>query len=126
MKLNHDGATSSSFLGLVVISALLVVSLIFGFWALAGRQKYKNDASQLISTAVVSAKQEQQTADNKLFAIEQQKPLVEYVGPQAYGTINLYYPKNWSSYVNATASDTTSLDGYFYPGTLPTIDDNGS
>jgi len=125
MKLNQYGSTKGITIGLIVSVMLLVFTLVFGLWAFSGRQKYKNNTEQLISSAVGVAKQQQQTADNKGFAIASENPLTQYVGPQAYGTISLWYPKNWSGYVNTTqGSGGIPVDGYFYPGVLPTVQDS--
>jgi len=128
MKLNRNGSSSWQILTLIATGTLLVAAIIFAFWAFAGRQKYKNDTVQLINSAVVSAIAKQKITDQASFAIAEQNPLTEYIGPQAYGTIRLWYPKNWSSYVNSTGedSDNNPLDGYLYPGTLPSVTDNGS
>ena len=125
MKLNQNGSSTGLIISLVTISVLFIGSVAFGFWAYSGRQNYKNNANQLISTAVSNAKQEQQQVDNKAFFVEEQKPLIKYVGPQSYGTITVYYPRNWSSYVN-TSSNGYPVDGYFFPGTLPSVTDSGS
>jgi hypothetical protein len=125
MKLNRNGAANLVIITFI-LAALTVASLVFAFWAYSGRQKYKDDDNTLISSAVASAKSAQQSVDNKAFAVEEQNPLTEYVGPQAYGTISVYYPKNWSSYIDTSGSNNNPLDGYFFPGALPSVDDDGS
>jgi hypothetical protein len=125
MKLNQYGAVNGVTIGLTVTGVLLIASLVFGIWSFSGRQKYKNDTDQLVNSAVYQAKQTQQTSDDKNFAIEEQKPLIEYVGPESYGTITLFYPRTWSSYVNSNGQASSPVDGYFYPGTLPSVEDNG-
>lgn len=128
MKLNRNGAGNWQILSLITTGILLFIFIVFAFWAFSGRQKYKNDANQLINTAVASATAKQKASDQAAFANAEQNPLTDYIGPQAYGTINLWYPKNWSSYVNSSGEngDNNTLDGYFYPGTLPSVTDNGS
>ena len=125
MKLNQNGSSTGLVISLVVVAALLIASVIFGIWAYSGRQHYKNNTNQIVNSAVSSAKQEQQQTDNKAFAIEAQKPLIKYVGPQSYGTITVNYPRNWSSYVN-TSGNGYPVDGDFYPGTLPSVTDSSS
>ncbi len=125
MKLNQHGAISAVTLGLVAVTIVLIASLVFGFWAFSGRQKYKDNTQQLINSAVASAKQQQLSADTANFFVQAQKPLTEYVGPQTQGTITLFYPKNWSSYVDTSGTNGYPLDGYFYPATLPSVNDNG-
>ncbi|MHB1865090.1 MAG: hypothetical protein ACYCPS_02915 [Candidatus Saccharimonadales bacterium] len=123
MKLNQYGAINGIAISLVLVTLLFIASLVFGIWSFSGRQKYKNDTQQLINSAVASAKTQQQNIDNANYFIQSQKPLIEYVGPEAYGTIKLFYPKNWSSYVNDSGTNGYPIDGYFYPGTLPSVTD---
>jgi hypothetical protein len=125
MKLNQNGTVNTTAVS-VVLGILLIVSLIFGFWAFSGRQKYKDNNSQLISQAVSSAETQQKATDNKNFSNAEQNPLLEYVGPEEYGTIGLYYPRTWSSYVDLSGSDGNPVDGYFYPGTIPSVSDDGT
>ncbi|MEI9913559.1 MAG: hypothetical protein WDN66_00895 [Candidatus Saccharibacteria bacterium] len=125
MKLNQDGGINGAVIALVFVILLLIGASSFAFWAYSGRQNYKNNADQLISKAVGSAKQKQQSTDDASFAVAEQNPLTQYIGPQAYGTISLYYPKNWSSYVNTNSGGGYPVDGYFYPGTLPSVSDSG-
>ncbi len=125
MKLNQNGIVNTTAVS-VVLGILLIVSLIFGFWAFSGRQKYKDNSSQLVSQAVSGAEAQQKATDNKTFSNAEQHPLLEYVGPEEYGTIELYYPKTWSSYVDLSGSGGNPIDSYFYPGTLPSVNDNGT
>jgi hypothetical protein len=125
MKLNQYGQARVIVVLLVVSIILLVGSIVFGTWSYSNMNKYKNNADQLISTAVANAKSQQQVSDNKAFAIQEQKPLIRYVGPQAYGTISLYYPRNWNAYIDSTGQNGAPISGYFYPGILPTVTDNG-
>ena len=123
MKHKQDG--SINFLFLFIISlALFFLAVIFGVWSYATAQKYKNNVDQIVSQKVSAAKSEQQTTDNKAFAIAEQNPFTTYVGPQAYGSIKISYPKNWSSYVNTSSNSNYPIDGYFYPGVLPSVNDS--
>ena len=87
--------------------------------------KYKNNVDSIVSSAVIQAKNVQQTNDNRQYAIKAMFPLAAYYSPSSLGSLNVLYPKTWSSYVNTKASN-YPLDGYFYPGTLPSVNDSGS
>ena len=119
MKHNHNGNVSSVVL-LVVAALLLVLVSIFAVIQTSNVSKYKNNTNQLIASAVVQAKSAQQTLDNTSYQKLLQSPFVAYSGPASYGSISFSYPKNWSSYIN-NASD--GIDGFFYPGSLPSVDD---
>lgn len=123
MKHKQDGSINFLFLFIVSLS-LFFLALIFGIWSYAMAQKYKNNVDQIVSQKVSVAKSQQQTADNKAFAIEQQNPYTTYYGPQDYGSLNISYPKNWSSYVNTGPNSNYPIDGYFFPGTLPSVNES--
>jgi hypothetical protein len=125
MKLNQYGSANGPTIGLVVAVVLLIASLVFGFWSFSGREKYKNNTDQLISTAVSAAKTQQQKTDSAASFIAAQNPLAEYIGPSAYGTITMLYPKTWSSYVDSSDNTGYPVNGFFYPGTLPSVTDDG-
>ena len=121
MKHNQDGFSALLF-PLIITAILLIASLSFAFWAYSGRQKYKNNVDSIVNSSVAQAKLTQQTNDNKQYAIASLSPLTSYFSPASLGSITVMYPKTWSSYVN-TASGSYPLDGYFYPGTLPSVND---
>ncbi len=123
MKHKHDGSINFLFLFIVAL-CLFFLSLIFGIWSYATAQKYKNNVDQIVNADVSTAKTQQQISDNKAFAIAEQNPFTTYYGPQAYGSLVVSYPKNWSSYVNTTTNNNYPVDGYFYPSTLPSVHDS--
>lgn len=126
-KLNRNdqnGAGSLPLLfGLTVI--LLIVAIIFGVASFSKEQDYKNNVDAKIATAVAAAKQQQSAADAAANAIANELPLRTYNGPEAYGSLVVNYPKTWSAYVDDTGgsdgSGSVPVDGYFNPGTVPSI-----
>ena len=120
MKHNQNGKISFLFL-FVVSSTLFVLAVVFGVWSYSLAQKYKNNVDQIVSSNVQTAKRQQQISDNKQFMVAEQNPFTSYIGPQTYGSINISYPKNWSSYVSTTGNNNYPVDGYFYPATLPSV-----
>ncbi|HEY4963990.1 MAG TPA: hypothetical protein VIH90_04810 [Candidatus Saccharimonadales bacterium] len=126
MKLNQNGSSKSLLGPLLIAVILLIASLAFGVWAFSGRQTYKTKTDQLVQTAVSSANQKQQTTDAKQYALDAEKPLTTYYGPEAYGSLIINYPKTWSSYVNTASTSSNPVDGYLFPGTLPSVNDNDS
>jgi hypothetical protein len=121
MKHNQNGAVNVLLVPLVVAVLILAAAVAFGAWAYSGRQLYKNNTQQQISTAVTTAKAQLTTQLNASFAQENQSPLDTYNGPEAYGSIILKYPKTWSAYVDDTGSGGAEVTGYFYPGILPAL-----
>ncbi len=122
MKLNHNGSTNV--LPIAVLSVGLFLTLVFSIWAFSGYQKYKNNTNQIVAVAVTNANAQQQAKDNAAFKIASENPLINYTSSADLGSISVNYPRTWSSYVNTTSGTNLPLDGYFYPGTLPTVTDS--
>lgn len=131
LRQNENGAVSGITISLICCAVLLLAAIIFGAWAFSGRQDYKNNVDVKINAAVTVAKQQESTLKDKQFAEEEKNPLKTYTGPEAYGSIVLNYPKTWSGYVASSASGSSGagnaiLDGYFYPGVVPSASDQSS
>lgn len=124
IKHNQDGATSV--LIAAVLGVLLVLALGFGGWAFVNMQDYKNNSDEKSAAAVKVAKQEESTAKDAQFAEERKNPLRTYNGPQAYGSMVVKYPNTWSGYVDVSQGDGQPVDGYWYPGIVPSINAESS
>ncbi len=127
IKHNHVGAVNTAAVWLVVTIILLIAALGLAGWAISGRQDYKNNSDKKVSAAVTVAKQQESTAKDKQFAEDSKNPLKTYQGPEAYGSLNVAFPKTWSGYVVDTGNNSNSLvDGYFAPGVVPSATDQNS
>jgi hypothetical protein len=120
-KLNQDGAVSGAAISLVICVLLLLGAIVFGAWAYSSRQDYKNNVDAKVNAAVGIAKQEESTQKDKQFAEEEKSPLKTYNGPEAFGSLDVSYPKTWSGYVDDSGNGSQPLDGYFNPGVVPSI-----
>jgi hypothetical protein len=125
IKLNQDGAVSGKTVSLVVSIILLIFALIFGIWAYSSRQTYKNNADGLISAAVTKAIANEDQKDKTYYETQAKLPLTSYQGPSTSGSVNVVYPKTWSAYVDDTGTS-NPLDGYFNPGSVPSISSQNS
>ena len=121
IKHNQDGGISAVTISLILTVLLLIGALGFGFWAFAGRQDYKNNVDQKIAAANAVAVRNADSAKDVIFAQQEKYPLRTYNGPEAYGSLSIQYPKTWSAYVDDTGNGAAQLDGYFNPGTVPSI-----
>ncbi len=122
LKHNQVGAIGGEDISLTLAIILLIAALVFGGWAYSSRQDYKNNADVKIDNAVAAAKQEQNKVDQGFFDEQAKQPLRAYDGPQAYGSLVVNFPKNWSAYVDDSGTSLNGLvDGYFAPGTVPAI-----
>jgi hypothetical protein len=115
------GYVSGLLVSVIGLSVVLVVALGFGIWAFMGRQDYKDNSDDKAAAAVAVAVEETKAADALKFAEEAKNPLKAYVGPSAYGSVNVLYPKTWSGYVierNASAGGVLA-DYFFHPNIVP-------
>jgi hypothetical protein len=125
-KLGARGEMNVLIIPLIVAVLLLFTALGFGYWAFSSRQDYKNHTDQKIATAVQASNQQLTSTLNAQFAQKEKYPLTTYNGPEAFGSLNIKYPKTWSSYVAEEDQTQTPLDGYFYPGTVPDATNQGN
>jgi hypothetical protein len=110
----------------VLCVVLLLGAIGFGAWAYSSRQDYKNNSDEKSAAASEVARKDEAVVQEKHFAEEYKKPLDIYNGPDALGSIHIEYPKTWSGYVEGSGTSTKSLDGYFAPGVVPSVDDRTS
>ena len=119
MKYDQRGAISLLSIFSTLITILFIVAVILSVVYYQGEKKYKNDSNQLIATAVASAVQSQQTTDKNVFAKESLQPLQPFIGPEAYGTVTVYYPKTYSAYIVVNSGNSIPVNGFFEPGFVP-------
>ena len=127
MKHNQNGA-SSTLLLLIVSLVLLVFVGMFAIIEAGSASSAKSTLNQQINSAVAKAQSAQQTTDNATFQKQSESPYLTYTSAATYGNISFNYPRNWSAYVNSNSGNgqSTLLDGYFFPGILPSVDDTSA
>jgi hypothetical protein len=126
MKHNQNGSINVLLIPLIVAVLILVGAVAFGSWAYSSRANYKNNTEQQIAAAVSAAKQQTTTQLNNQFAVQQESPYDTYSGPEADGSLILKYPKTWSAYVDDTGASGSNINGYFYPGVIPSLNSTTS
>ena len=120
MSMNRQGGYINTLLiPLIAAVVLLLAAAGFGAWAFNGRQDYKNHSDQKSAVASAAAVKVAQAADAKKFAEEAKNPLKPFVGPSAYGSITVQYPKTWSGYVVENSG--TPLTAYFLPNVVTDV-----
>ncbi|HSX31783.1 MAG TPA: hypothetical protein VLF43_00845 [Candidatus Saccharimonadales bacterium] len=108
---------------LIIAGLLLIGALAFGGWAYSSRADYKDNSDQKAAAAAEQAVEDTKVSEQAKYAEEAKNPLKTFVGPSAYASVTLQYPKTWSAYV-LEASTTTPLDAYFHPDFVPNVGDN--
>lgn len=128
--LSHNSQPKKrSVVTIILLSFFVLLSLgltVFGFWAFAERQEYKNKSDQKAAKAVELAKEQFAQEKEKEFAEREKNPHKEYKGPATYGSVDIVYPKSWSAFVTETPRGSTPIDGYFHPDVVPGIDSGTS
>lgn len=111
---------------IAALTVALIGSLIFGFWAFAGRQDYKNNTDQKVAAAVKAAETATTEKNTIAFNESQKSPLKKYVGPASYGTVSVEYPKTWSGYISSNTSGSEPLVALFHPDYVPANSGNSN
>lgn len=125
IKHNQDGAANGLMISFVFCVMLLVGAIGFGGWAYTQMIDYRDNVDQKVSVAEQAAKAEQSAVKDKQFAEQSKNPLKLYKGPEAYGSLEVNYPRTWSGYVDDKNSS-NPVDGYFNPNVVPSINDQKS
>ena len=118
---NQSGAINILLIPLIVVALFFIGATSFAAWAYQSRQDYKNNTDQKVDAAVTIARQQESTVKDKEFAEKEKSPLKTYNGPSAYGSLQIQYPKTWSAYVSDDTGSDPYINGYFYPGVVPTV-----
>ncbi len=117
-KIDNRGSINMLLIPVVLLVVFLLGSLGFGFWAFTSRQDYKDNVDEKIATAVEVAKKQTATEKDNEFIEREKRPLKEYAGPDAYGSVKVKYPKTWAAYV-VQGNSSTPLNAYFHPNYVP-------
>lgn len=122
-KMNDNGGVSPLLLGLIAVSLLLLVSLIFGLGKMSEANDYKNNFDQKVGTKVqeqskLIAEQKQAEFDEK-----EKAPYTFWTSPTQFGSIKVGFPKTWSYYLDLDQSNGSSpVNLYAHPDYVPKID----
>ena len=116
---DERGSSTALIVSLIATSLLFAGAAGFGIWAFMGRQDYKNNVDSKIASAVQSNTKTVQAKDAADYAEAAKQPLKTYIGPEAYGSVHISYPKTWSSY--AVTESSLPLDMYSQPDVVPSL-----
>ncbi len=116
--MGERGSIDALLVPVIVLAVLFLGAAGFAVWAFMGRQDYKNNSDAKSAVAVEANTKAVQADDAKQYAEAAKNPLKTYVGPDAYGSVHIVYPKTWSAYID-TSSQSTPLDAYFHPDYVP-------
>jgi hypothetical protein len=119
LKANEQGTMNVLLVPVISLAVLFVAAGSFAVWAFMSRQDYKNNSDTKVVQAVAANTKTVQAEDTKQFAEAAKQPLKPYVGPDAFGSVKVMYPKTWSAYIDTTHYP---LDAYFHTDYVPSGD----
>ena len=123
-------AQSNDASGLVKTIVIVAVSLIavtfigLFIWMLIQYNGVSDDVQGQIDVAVAAAKDEQAQKDEMEFSEREKYPYKTFSGPADYGQLTFEYPKTWSVYVAADASNGGDFSAYFNPVQVNAVSNN--
>ncbi len=120
----EQGSINLLLIPLILASVFLIAALSFGVWAFNGRQDYKNHSDRKVAAAVAVAVTNTQASDAVRAAEAAKSPFKTYVGPEAYGSVTLQYPKTWSAYI--VNGGNSPLNAWFHPDYVPSVDSSAA
>lgn len=118
-RLNQHGTVDTWLVAFSLTVVLFIAAAGFGGWAFMSRNDFKDNTDQKIAEALQAAEKDLTAKKDAEFFEKEKLPNKTYVGPEAYGSVSLIYPKTWSSYVDEASRGTTFVDSYFHPVTIP-------
>ncbi|HPR09062.1 MAG TPA: hypothetical protein PLT04_00650 [Candidatus Saccharibacteria bacterium] len=107
--------------GFVVMGLALIGLIIFGAWSFGERSTYKSKSDQLVATAVAENTKKVQAEEAVKYAEAAKNPLKTYVGPDAYGSVRMEFPKTWSAYNQGIPNGATPVDVFLNPDIVPPV-----
>lgn len=122
LRYSEQGTANVLLVPVIVLAILFIGAGSFAVWAFSSREDYKNNSDAKAAAAVTANKTVVQAQDAKQYAEAAKNPLKSYVGPEAYGSVKIMYPKTWSAYIDTTDSS-TPLDAYFHNDYVPSTED---
>lgn len=100
----------------IVMLSLVAVTFVGLFvWILLKYNDVNDDVNGRINLAVAAAKEEQQVEDEKEFAEREKSPYLNFAGPMDYGELSFKYPRTWSVFIEADASNGGDFRAYLNP-----------
>jgi hypothetical protein len=126
MDNQQRGTLNVLLIPVISLSIILIGVAVFAYWAYGSRQNYKNNTTQIVNTAVTSAVQQTENVDAQKYFQEAKDPLDTFTGPSAFASVSFKYPKTWSAYVPEQSTGETPINGYFYPGVVPDVENQAN
>lgn len=119
MKRDQSGAVQTSAIVAVIMTILFVGSLVFGLAMLVGKSDLQKNLDKKVAAQVGTAVKKAEDAKDVESAEKEKSPVKAYVGPAAFGSVTVEYPKTYSGYVDESTAGSTATNAYFHPNVVP-------
>lgn len=106
---------------IIVVSLIAVTFVGLFIWMFLQYNELSEDVKGQIDAAVTEAKDEQAAKMEAEFSEREKYPYRTFSGPADYGELTFEYPKTWSVYVAADASNGGDYTAYFNPVQVDTV-----
>lgn len=100
---------------IIVVSLIAVTFIGLFIWMTVQYNDVQADVQGQIDVAVAQAKDEQNKINNEKFNEEEKYPFKTFAGPVDYGELSFQYPKTWSVYIAAAATEGGDFNAYLNP-----------
>ena len=117
-SLNAQAKKQNDFIKTIAIVMLALVALTFiglFIWVLIQYNDVRDDTNEKLQLAVAEARDEQRDEDEIECGEQMKRPYLDFVGPVDYGSLSFEYPRTWSLYIEADASNGGDYKAYFNP-----------
>lgn len=108
---------------IVLLSLLLIGGLLLAYYFYNEYQLASSDVDSKVEAAVIAREKEITDKLEAEFAEREKLDYKTFTGPDDYGTVSFKYPKTWSVYVAADASNGGDFEAFLHPAEVPTVND---
>ncbi len=118
-----DHSTLIFIIVIVFLSILMLTFFGLFVWKMMQYNEASTDVNGQIEVAVAEAKDKQAAQLEQEFLEREKFPYRDFSGPVDYGQLSFQYPKTWSVYVAADASNGGDFKAYFNPIQVDAVSD---
>jgi hypothetical protein len=122
-KLDNKGAANPLLLGLIAVSILFVIALIFAVSQMSKVSDYEKNLEEKVAVQVAEEAKVIEDEKQAEFDEREKAPYKFWTSPTQYGSIKVGFPKTWSYYLSLdeSAGASTAVNLYAYPDYVPEI-----
>lgn len=120
-KLNQDGTMNPLVIPLIISVVLIIVSSVLAVMYYSKFIEQRDANQPTIDSAVATAEILQKGKLEAEFTEREKVPTKNFITPSELGSVNLQFPKTWSSYV---IKGSGTLEYYGHPNYVPSKDVN--